>query len=464
MDKDSFFKIGIENNNELIYTLIKQYLDRKNKVGVKMEIKRNRYLNKLISRMNNGLIKVITGIRRSGKSYLLFNLFYDYLINSGVSAENVITIPLDDEDYARYCNPHELYEYIKNEIEGKSGKLYVFIDEAQYAITKEEMKNRDKPIRLYGVLNGLLRKKNIDVYITGSNSKFLSSDILTEFRGRGDEIHILPLSFSEYYPASDKDKYDAWQDYLYYGGLPHILAETNGEMKSTYLSRLHKEIYLKDICERYNLRDEQGMEALMKVVASAVGSLTNAKKISDTFVSNGNNTISVPTISGYLTYLTESFMVEKAERYDIKGRKYISTPSKYYYTDLGLRNALLNFRQFEETHLMENAIYNELIYRGYNVDVGVVETRENVDNKKIYKQLEVDFVANQGSKRYYIQSAYALPNKEKIEQEQASLVRIPDSFKKIMVVNGNPLVWRNENGITIMGVFEFLLNEGSLEL
>ena len=427
-----------------------------------MEIKRDKYLNKLISHRNNGLIKVITGIRRSGKSYLLFNIYYDYLISIGVEKENIITIPLDDEEYYEYCDPHKLYEYIKAKIEDEENQYYIFIDEAQYAITKTEMKNPDVPIRLYGVLNGLLRRKNVDVYVTGSNSKFLSSDILTEFRGRGDEIHVAPLAFSEYYPASGKDKQEAWQDYLYYGGLPHILAEPDSTSKSAYLERLNREIYLKDVSERYGIRDESGMEELMKVLASAVGSLSNPQKIADTFNGNGNKAVSMPTVANYLTYLQECFIIQRADRYNIKGRKYISTPSKYYYTDLGLRNALLNFRQYEETHLMENAIYNELIYRGYNVDVGVVEVRDSEDEKRVRKQLEVDFVVNQGSKRWYIQSAFALPTQEKEEQEQASLIKIPDSFEKIIVVNGNTPCRQNEYGITIMGIFDFLLDENSL--
>lgn len=428
-----------------------------------MVIKRDRYLNRLIAKKNNGLIKVITGIRRSGKSYLLFDLYYDYLISTGVPEENIITIPLDDEDYKAYRDPNELYGYIKSRLTDKQ-QYYVFIDEAQYAITKEEMKDHDGPIRLYGILNGLLRKNNIDIYITGSNSRFLSSDILTEFRGRGDEIHIAPLSFSEYYPASGKDKADAWMDYLYYGGLPHIPAEPDDVGKSGYLERLNNEIYLRDISERYDIRDENGMETMMKVIASSVGSLSNAQKISDTFRSNGERSVSAPTISNYLKYLQESFIIQKAERYDIKGRKYISTPAKYYFTDLGLRNALLNFRQFEQTHLMENAIYNELICRGYHVDVGVVEIRAAEDGKKVRKQLEVDFVVNQASKRYYIQSAFALPDREKLMQEQSSLVKIPDSFKKIIVVGNNQPIWRNEEGITVMGIFDFMLNEDSLDL
>ena len=429
-----------------------------------MVIRRDRYLERLIGKQNNGMIKVITGIRRSGKSYLLFNLFYDHLLASGTPEDNIICIALDDVENEAYRDPYRLYSYIKERVQDNREQYYVLIDEAQYAISKEEMKNPDEPIRLYGVLNSLLRKSNVDVYITGSNSKFLSSDVMTEFRGRGDEIHISPLSFSEFYPASGQEKSDAWRDYLYYGGLPHILAESGGEAKSRYLENLNKEIYLRDMCERYGIRDEESMLILMKVIASAIGSLSNAQKISDTFRSSGNKVITMPTISSYLKYLQESFVVEKAERYDIKGRKYISTPSKYYYSDLGLRNALLNFRQFEETHLMENAIYNELIYRGYSVDVGVVETRVDEGGKKVRKQLEVDFVVNQFNKRYYIQSAFALSDREKFEQEQAPLVKIPDSFKKIVVVGNNTPIWRNEEGITFMGIYDFLLNENSLDL
>lgn len=429
-----------------------------------MVIRRDRYLERLTSKQNNGMIKVITGIRRSGKSYLLFNLFYDHLLASGTPEDNIICIALDDVDNEAYRDPYRLYSYIKERVQDNREHYYVLIDEAQYAISKEEMKNPDEPIRLYGVLNSLLRKSNVDVYITGSNSKFLSSDVMTEFRGRGDEIHISPLSFSEFYPASGQEKSDAWRDYLYYGGLPHILAESGGEAKSRYLEKLNKEMYLRDMCERYGIRDEESMLILMKVIASAIGSLSNAQKISDTFRSSGDKVITMPTISSYLKYLQESFVVEKAERYDIKGRKYISTPSKYYYSDLGLRNALLNFRQFEETHLMENAIYNELIYRGYSVDVGVVETRVDEGGKKVRKQLEVDFVVNQFNKRYYIQSAFLISDREKFEQEQAPLVKIPDSFKKIVVVGNNTPIWRNEEGITFMGIYDFLLNENSLDL
>ena len=313
--------------------------------------------------------------------------------------------------------------------------------------------------------NNILRKRNVDVYITGSNSKFLSSDIMTEFRGRGDEVHIAPLSFSEYFPASGLNKMDAWKEYLYYGGLPHILAEMGDEAKSNYLEKLNREIYLRDIYERYDMREEAGMESLMKVVASAVGSLTNPQKISATFMSSGYKGISIPTISNYLKYLQESFVIQKAERYDIKGRKYIGTPSKYYYSDLGLRNSLLNFRQFEETHLMENAIYNELIYRGYNVDVGVVEVRQDEDGKRVRKQMEVDFVVNQSNRRYYIQSAFALPDREKVEQEQASLVEPVTGLDPAAAKEFYEEVKKlNEEGVTIIGIYDFLLNNNSLDL
>ena len=428
-----------------------------------MEIKRDKYLNRLISKKGNGLIKVITGIRRCGKSYLLFRLYYNYLISNGVSENNINCISLDDTDYEEYREPHALNEYVKSKIINKNEQYFVFIDEAQYAITKEELKNPDIPIGLYGVLNSLIRKDNVDIYITGSNSKFLSSDVMTEFRGRGDEIHIAPLAFSEFYPAIGKDKQEAWNDYLLYGGLPHILAEADSESKSRYLDRLNKEIFLRDICERYDIRDENGMDSLMKVIASSIGSLSNAQKISDTFRSSGNKGISMPTIANYLTYLQESFVIQKAERYDIKGRKYISTPSKYYYTDLGLRNALLNFRQIEETHLMENAIYNELIYRGYSVDVGIVEVRVDEDGKKIRKKLEIDFVINRGNKRYYIQSTFAMPDEAKKEQEQRPLLLTGDGFKKIIITKDALAPLYNENGVLVMSIFDFLLDPDSLD-
>lgn len=429
-----------------------------------MLIPRDTYLNRLIDRMNNGMIKVITGIRRCGKSFLLFDLFYAYLLRTGIPAEQIIRIALDDDDQKELRDPDKLNTFIKNSIKNNDDPYYIFIDEAQYAISREELKNKDKPIRLYGILNGLLRRKNVDMYITGSNSKFLSTDVATEFRGRGDEIHIAPLSFSEYAPVFPGNQFEAFNQYMLYGGMPHILSEKSEEDRVRYLKHLHDEIYLKDIIERYDIKNISGMEDVMKITASSIGSLTNAKKISDTFTSKGLKDLSIPSINNYLRYLRESFILEKAERYDIKGRKYINAQAKYYYADTGLRNALLNFRQFEETHLMGNIIYNELIYRGFNVDVGIVEISAIQESKQVRKQLEVDFTANLGNRRYYIQSAYAIPDLQKMEQEQASLIRIPDSFKKIIVVNNYSPLWRNEAGITIMNIYDFLLKPNSLDL
>jgi predicted AAA+ superfamily ATPase len=430
-----------------------------------MLIERNRYLNRLISRMDNGMIKVITGVRRSGKSFLLFNLFYHYLIENGVSEDHIITLSLDDIDNKEYRNPENLYAFLKERIHNSAEHYFIFLDEIQLAISKEELKQEDTNVELYGVLNGLLRRENVDVYVTGSNSKLLATDVLTEFRGRGDEVRILPLAFSEYFPAAGKSKEDAWRDYLFYGGMPHIPSLNSEEQKTQYLNSLNREIYLRDIQERYDVTNLTGMEELMKVIASSVGSLTNPQKISDTFKSSGVKGVSSPTIAEYLTYLQDAGLISKAERYDVRGRKYISTPVKYYYVDPGLRNALLGFRQFEETHLMENAIYNELLYRGYSVDVGVVPVRTtNSDGSRTKRKLEIDFIANKGSRRYYLQSAFAIPDREKMNQEQESLIHVPDSFKKIIITGTNSPLWRNEQGITIMSVFDFLLKENSLEM
>ena len=420
------------------------------------------YLNRLISKMDNGMIKVITGIRRCGKSFLLFELFYNYLLEQGISEDCIIRIALDDVENEALLDPHHLSEYISDHTQDSSKKYYVLLDEIQFAITRDELKNKDTYVRLYGVLNGLLRRENVDVYVTGSNSKLLSTDVMTEFRGRGDKIHIAPLAFSEYYPAHGGAKDEAWNDYLMYGGMPFILSLPEEE-KVNYLSALHSEIYIKDISERYGISNSSGIEDLQKVLASSVGSLTNPQKISDTFKSSGMKGVSAPTIKDYIGYMQDAHLIQKAERYDVKGRKYISTPAKYYYSDLGLRNSLLGFRQFEKTHLMENAIYNELIYRGFSVDVGVVEINTIENGKKIRKQLEIDFVANLGSRRYYIQSALAVPDKMKMEQEQASMVNVPESFKKIIVVESGTPLWRNEQGVTIMNVYDFLLDKDSLD-
>lgn len=414
-------------------------------------IKRDLYLNRLIERRENGLIKVVTGIRRCGKSYLLFKLYYQYLLDSGVDASKIITVPLDDDDYEELRDSKKLSMYIKQCVTGDS-TWYVFLDEVQLCKGFE------------AVLNGLNRRENLDIYVTGSNSKFLSSDVLTEFRGRGDEVRVYPLSFSEYMSAYPGDKYDAWIDYYTYGGLPLILSRKTDELKAKYLIDLCKELYLKDIEDRYNLRADNVMAALVNILASAVGFLTNPTKLANTFRSNGIK-VSDKTVGAYIVYLMDAFFISKAERYDIKGKKYIASPFKYYFTDVGLRNGQLNFRQQEENHIMENIIYNELLIRGFNVDVGVVEHSERDDNgKAIRKRLEVDFVCNRGNQRYYIQSAFAIPDSDKMKQEKNSLVRIGDSFKKIIVVKDRIKLWRNEEGIVVMGIMDFLLNPNSLDL
>ncbi len=414
-------------------------------------IKRDIYLNRLIERKENGLIKVVTGIRRCGKSYLLFKLFYGYLLDSGVDESRIITVPLDDDDYEELRDSKKLSAYIKQQITDE-GQWYVFLDEVQLCKGFE------------AVLNGLNRRENLDIYVTGSNSKFLSSDVLTEFRGRGDEVRVYPLSFSEYVSAYPGDKYDAWMDYYTYGGLPLILSRKTDELKSRYLIDLCKELYLKDIEDRHNLRGDNVMAAMVNILASAVGSLTNPTKLANTFSTNGIQ-VSDKTIGAYIGYLLDAFFISKAERYDIKGKKYIASPFKYYFTDVGLRNAQLNFRQQEENHIMENIIYNELLIRGFNVDVGVVEHSErDADGKIVRKRLEVDFVCNRGNQRYYIQSAFAIPDSGKMQQEQKSLVNIGDSFKKIIVVKDRIKLWRNEEGIVVMGIMDFLLNPNSLDL
>lgn len=414
-------------------------------------IKRDLYLNRLIERRENGSIKVVTGIRRCGKSYLLFHLYYQYLVSTEVDPSRIIMVSLDDDDYEEQRDSKQLSAYIKGKITD-SGMWYIFLDEVQLCSGFE------------GVLNGLNRRDNLDIYVTGSNSRFLSSDILTEFRGRGDEVRVYPLSFSEYVSAYPGDKYEAWQDYYTYGGLPLILTRKTDELKSKYLTDLCRELYLKDIEERNRLRADDVMETLVKILASSVGSLTNPLKLANTFSSN-HMSVSDKTISAYIGYLMDAFMISRAERYNIKGRKYIASPFKYYFTDIGIRNAQLNFRQQEENHIMENIIYNELLVRGFNVDVGVIEhSVRDEDGKAVRKKLEVDFVCNRGSQRYYIQSAFAIPDDIKMQQEQNSLSHINDSFRKIIVVKDNIKLWRNEMGIVIMGIQEFLLNENSLDL
>ncbi len=414
--------------------------------GIMEPIKRDLYLNRLIDRHENGLIKVITGIRRCGKSYLLFKLYYDWLVSSGVPDERIIRIPLDDDDFSELKESKNLSSYIKERLSDE-GMWYVFLDEVQLCQGFE------------GVLNGLNRRENVDIYVTGSNSKFLSSDILTEFRGRGDEVRVYPLSFSEYLPACSGDRYEAWRDYCTYGGLPRILSMQKPELRSQYLTNLCRELYLKDIEDRNHLKGDQVMETLVKVLASSVGSLTNPSKLANTFMSNGIPTTD-KTISSYIGYLMDAFFINRAERYDIKGKKYIASPFKYYFTDIGLRNAQLNFRQQEETHIMENIVYNELLVRGFNVDVGVVPTTDEGNRK----QLEVDFVCNFASKRYYIQSAYAIPDNAKLEQEQRSLRLTGDFFKKIIITRDTVSSYYNDDGILIMNIFDFLLNPNSLDI
>ena len=414
------------------------------------EIRRDIYLNRLIERKENGLIKVITGIRRCGKSYLLFHIYYRYLLSLGVCPERIITISLDDEDYTEFRDSKKLNSYIKSKI-SDDGIWYVFLDEVQFCHGFEN------------VLNGLNRRENLDLYVTGSNSRFLSSDVLTEFRGRGDEVRVYPLSFAEYVSAYPGDRYSAWRDYYTYGGLPLILSRKTDELKSKYLIDLCRELYLKDIEDRNHLRGDAVMEVLVNILASAVGSLTNPTKLANTFSSQGIS-VSDKTVGTYIGYLLDAFMISRAERYDIKGKKYIASPYKFYFTDVGIRNARLNFRQQEENHIMENIVYNELLVRGFNVDVGVVEhfLRDN-SGKQIRKKLEVDFVCNMGSQRYYIQSAFAVPDEEKMRQEENSLLRIGDAFKKMIVVRDDIKMWRNENGIVVMGLQEFLLNKDSLD-
>ena len=411
---------------------------------------RNMYLDKLIRRKGNGMIKVITGIRRCGKTYLLFELFHQHLLASGVDKEHIIKIALDDRINKKYRDPDVLCEYVHSEIKDEQ-MYYVLLDEVQMV---EEFED---------VLNSFLHIKNADVYVTGSNAKFLSKDIITEFRGRGDQVHLYPLSFAEFVTGKGIEGHQAWYEFTMYGGLPKMLEIENNEDKSNYLRDIFKETYIKDILERNEVRNQTEMEELLDYLASAIGGLTNPKKLSDTFKTVKNVSVHPDTIKNYLDYFEDSFLISKASRYDVKGKKYISTPAKYYFTDCGLRNVRINFRQYEETHIMENVIYNELQIRGYHVDVGVVEvTYSDEEKRRLQKQLEVDFVCNQGSRRIYIQSALALPTREKEEQEQMSLRNINDSFKKVIIVKDGPTHY-NEDGILILNLFDFLLKENSLE-
>ena len=431
-------------------------------------IQRQRYLDKLIDKKENGMVKVITGIRRCGKSYLLFEIYHQYLNSVGVDDDHIIALALDDDENIRYRNPLELGQYIRSLIVDKDKMYYVFLDEIQKVATipNPYVPNSDEKVGFVDVLLGLMKIKNLDLYVTGSNSKMLSSDILTEFRGRGDEIRVNPLSYKEFYDAYGEDKRHAWRDYFTYGGMPLILQQKTSKEKSKYLHDLFDKIYLDDIMARHKISyDKYVLDDLLDIVASSVGSLTNPIKIANTFSSLKGLSVTNDTIGKYLDYFIDAFMLYKAKRYDVKGRKQIGSPLKYYYSDVGLRNARLNFRQQEENHIMENIIYNELRVRELDVDVAIVGVITRLEEGKSKReQYEVDFVANSGSKRYYIQSAFAIPDEEKREQEIRSLVKIQDSFKKIVVMREDIEPWHDDNGILYIGIEQFLLDETAMDL
>ncbi len=427
---------------------------------------RKAYLEKLIAKKDNGKVKVITGLRRSGKSVLLFQLYREYLLREDVPEGQIISLALDIFENVKYRNPMELDRFIRERITDKKKRFYVFIDEIQYVseIPNPYVDDPEAKITFIDVVLGFMQMPNVDVYVTGSNSKMLTTDVLTQFRDRGDEIRVFPLSFAEFYAAYEEDKRGAWQDYYTYGGMPFILSLNSHEDKSRYLRDLFERTYIKDVLERNKiLNDADVLSSLLDIIASGIGSLTNPRKLSNTFKSERQQAVAPDTIDKYLSFFQNAYLIQKAERYDVKGKKYIKTPCKYYYSDPGLRNARLSFRQIEETHLMENVLYNDLIRRGMDVDVGVVElaTRDN-EGRKVRKQLEVDFVVNRGYDRYYIQSALSIADPEKKQQEIASLIRIPDSFKKMVVVQGYMKPWKDENGIQYVGIEQFLLDESIL--
>lgn len=417
-----------------------------------MRINRDKYLNELVSKMHNKMIKIITGIRRCGKSYLLNEIFFDYLISSGVNEDHIIRISLEDLANEYLTDALVLNDHVKSLIK----------DAQMYYLIVDEIQQVDRFVPL---LNGWLKIKNLDVYVSGSNSKFLSKDVITEFRGRGDEIYVSPLTFKEYYDARGKDFDDAWNEYIIYGGMPFVLERSTNEQKSKYLKDLFNEIYIKDIKERYGIRNDSQLETLLNIISSSIGSLTNPSKIEHTFKSVKQETLSRNTIESYLDILEDTFLIKKTNRYDIKGRKYINTPSKYYFVDMGLRNARLNFRQLEDTHMMENIIYNELIQRGYNVDIGVVEVSEKNENGNyVRKSLEIDFVANMSNDKIYVQSAYHLPSPEKVKQEIRPFLNVDDSFRKYIIVRDNIDVRKDDYGITTIGLKHFLLNDDPFRL
>ena len=444
-----FWNEKIDDFQEVRYNIFEEMCLMKG-IEFNMEIKRDYYLNKLIEARNDGLIKVVTGIRRCGKSYLLNRLFYNHLIESGVAEDHIVRIALDDTDNEELLVSKNLSKYIKDMIVDTE-VYYVILDEIQLVENFES------------ILNGLLRISNIDIYVTGGNSRFLSSDIITEFRGRGEEIRIYPLSFFEFMSVYKGDKLDGWVEYITYGGLPLVVSMNSDERKMNYLKEQQRNVYINDVLERNDIKNDTELVNLVEIISSSIGSLSNPKKLSDTFKSTAGINVDPKTISSYLKYLEEAFLIEKAERYDIKGKKYMSTPYKYYFCDLGLRNSFINFRQHEETHIMENVIYLELRRRGYHVDVGVVELKERKEQDYTYKQLEVDFVANKGNNKIYIQSAFSMPNEEKLNQEERPLLKINDSFKKIIIVKDYIKRTRNENGIIMMSIFDFLLDLQSLE-
>ena len=431
--------------------------------GSIVRIERKKHLNELVIRMGNGAIKVITGIRRCGKTYLVFRLFREHLRDIGVPDDHVIEVALDSDASAHLRDAHALGAYLDERI-GADGDYYILLDEVQYAITAKELRSKDKPPALYGVLNGLLHHRNVDVYVTGSNSKLLSTDVMTEFRGRGDEVRVMPLAFAEFMQAFDGDRYDGWSEYVLYGGMPFLRTMRTDAQKSRYLEQLLREVYLEDVIARNRIDQTGELDNLVDVLASSVGSLTNPSKIEATFRSVLHSTLDGATIGRYIGFLEDAFVVSEATRYDVKGRKYIGTPKKYYFEDVGLRNARLGFRQVEENHLMENIIYNELRYRGFTVDVGEVRRQERENGKNMRKRYEVDFVANLGYRRYYIQSALNLDSPEKAAQEKRSLKLIGDNFRKIVVVNRVMKPYMDDDGILTMGLFDFLLDPNSLDM